>query len=70
MTLTGKKMIPIYVDPVVYHELRLFALQAEKSLAELIRPLTDDCVNSIIKLATEIQEQKKQSHLTPEVTVK
>ena len=58
--MVGKKMIPVYIDEDIYRDLRRFAFDAEKSLAEVIRPLTDDFRNSVIKLADEVKDLKKE----------
>lgn len=56
-------MIPVYVDPTIHREIRVYAAETGKTMMEICEPLGNEFEQSAIKLVTQIKEMRKKAEL-------
>lgn len=59
--IQGKKLIPMFVEESIYREIKVYAAETDKTIQEIVRPLTHEFEQSALRLVTEIREMKKKA---------
>lgn len=57
----GKKPLTIYVEEPIYREIKVYAAETDQYLQDVIKPLTDEFIQSALKLISQIKDLKRQA---------
>lgn len=60
---TGKKAIPIYVDPSIHREILVYAAETSSTIQEVIKPMADEFIQDLLKLVSQIREMRRKAEI-------
>lgn len=61
--IKGKKIIPMIIDESIYREIKVYAAETDKTIQEVVKPLTIEFEQAALRLATEIRQLKREAEL-------
>ena len=59
----GRKYVPIFLEESLHREILVYAAETGQTMQDVLKPVLEESVQSIIKLVTQIREMRKQAYL-------
>src|SRR5690349_12708286 len=60
---TGKKFVPLYMDKALNQEIMVYAAETGTTIQDVVKPVTDEAIQSILRLVADIKEMRKQAYI-------